>query len=61
MSHCAEDLTLKAAAKNFPDQTPYRGIYVVDVGKAASAWGLIGREIEIAAHEDGIIPEPYAL
>jgi molybdopterin/thiamine biosynthesis adenylyltransferase len=56
------DLDFEKWAKDraFPDQTPYRSLsvrHVLDISRRA---GVPGREIEIAALENGIVPERYA-
>jgi molybdopterin/thiamine biosynthesis adenylyltransferase len=55
-----DDLEEWAEAKTFPDQTPYRSIAVKHVLELARRSGGTGREIEITALENGIVPERYA-
>lgn len=53
---------LKAATRpgELPDGTPYRSLRVGDTAALATAWGISGREVEIAALDHGIVPERYA-
>lgn len=54
------DILLLATAKEFPDKTPYKSLSVANVFSLASRSGASGREVEIAALENGIVPERYA-
>lgn len=54
------DIILLATAKGYPDKTPYRSLSVANVLALAERTGASGREIEIAALENGIVPERYA-
>jgi molybdopterin/thiamine biosynthesis adenylyltransferase len=49
-----------SVAKQYPDKTPYRSISVAHVRQLAAESNRNGREIEIAALENGIVPERYA-
>ncbi len=49
-----------AEARAFPDQTPYRSLSVQHVLGLSRRSGIPGREIEITALENGIVPERYA-
>ncbi len=54
------DIILLATAKEYPDKTPYRSLSVANVLALADRTGMRGGEIEIAALENGIVPERYA-
>ena len=54
------DILLLATHKQFPDKTPYRSLSVEHVQRLAAESGESGREVEIAALENGIVPERYA-
>jgi len=54
------DILLLATAKEYPDKTPYKSLSVANVLSLADRSGMSGREIEIAALENGIVPERYA-
>jgi molybdopterin/thiamine biosynthesis adenylyltransferase len=56
----ASDLEPLAQAANFPDNTPYRRLSVAQIRALAEQTGSSGRIIEIAALENGIVPERYA-
>ncbi|MCU0561189.1 MAG: HesA/MoeB/ThiF family protein [Desulfobacterales bacterium] len=60
MTHPVDDIARRAAAKHFPDQAPYRSISLGQLRDLAAATGLKGRELEIAALENGVVPERYA-
>jgi molybdopterin/thiamine biosynthesis adenylyltransferase len=60
MSISIDDITCAATPRQFPDKTPYRSISVEHVRRLAVESGASGREIEIAALENGIVPERYA-
>jgi molybdopterin/thiamine biosynthesis adenylyltransferase len=49
-----------AEVKTFPDQTPYKSLSVHHVLELSRRPGPSGREIEISALENGIVPERYA-
>lgn len=59
MTHPIDGLAQLAAAKQFPDQTPYQSISAERLRRLAAASGASCRELEIAALEAGIIPERY--
>lgn len=54
------DLEEWTEARTFPDKTPYKSISVKHVLELARRSGGTGREIEITALENGIVPERYA-
>jgi molybdopterin/thiamine biosynthesis adenylyltransferase len=54
------DLEQLSEAKTFPDKTPYKSLSVANVLSLAGRPCMSGREIEIAALENGIVPERYA-
>jgi molybdopterin/thiamine biosynthesis adenylyltransferase len=55
------DAVLKhSTARQFPDETPYTGLSIAKTLKIAASLGVTGREIELAALENEIIPERYA-
>jgi molybdopterin-synthase adenylyltransferase len=54
------DILLLATAKEYPDKTPYKSLSVANVLGLAGRSGASGREIEIAALENGVVPERYA-
>lgn len=54
------DLEALTEAKAFPDQTPYKSLSVKHVLELSGRSGESGREIEITALENGIVPERYA-
>jgi molybdopterin/thiamine biosynthesis adenylyltransferase len=54
------DLEQLSEAKTFPDKTPYRSLPVKHVLELSLQFGASGREIEIVALENGIVPERYA-
>jgi molybdopterin/thiamine biosynthesis adenylyltransferase len=60
MKIARSELEQMAEAKTFPDQTPYRSLSVHHVLELSRRPGLSGRDIEIAALENGIVPERYA-
>ena len=60
MTHPIDDLAHLAVAKHFPDRTPYRSISIDRLRHVAATAGLESRDLEIAALENGIIPERYA-
>jgi len=54
------ELERLSEAKTFPDKTPYKSLSVANVLSLSSRSAVSGREIEIAALENGIVPERYA-
>jgi molybdopterin-synthase adenylyltransferase len=54
------DLEQLSEAKTFPDKTPYKSLSVANVLSLAGRSCMSGREIEIVALENGIVPERYA-
>jgi molybdopterin/thiamine biosynthesis adenylyltransferase len=54
------ELEQLSAAKTFPDKTPYKSLSVANVLRLSGRSGMSGREIELAALENGIVPERYA-
>lgn len=60
MKIARNDLEQLTEAKTFPDQTPYRSLSVKHILELSRRPGLSGREIEITALENGIVPERYA-
>lgn len=54
------DLEQLSEAKTFPDKTPYKSLSIANVLSLAGRSCMSGREIEIAALENGIVPERYA-
>ena len=60
MKIAPHDLEQLSEAKTFPDKTPYKSLSVANVLSLAGRSGMRGREIEIAALENGIVPERYA-
>jgi len=55
-----DELEQRAQDRAFPDGVAFRGISVADVLNLAGAHAVGGREIELAALENGIVPERYA-
>jgi molybdopterin/thiamine biosynthesis adenylyltransferase len=60
MKIAPHELEQLSEAKTFPDKTPYRSLSVANVLSRAGRSGASGREAEIAALENGIVPERYA-
>ena len=60
MKIARSELEQLAEVKTFPDQTPYRSLSVHHVLELSRRPGLSGREIELSALENGIVPERYA-
>jgi molybdopterin/thiamine biosynthesis adenylyltransferase len=60
MTIARSELEALAQAAAFPDQTPYRRLSVRQVQELAQRAGTTGREIELAALENGFVPERYA-
>ncbi len=60
MTRLLDILEQLAVANHFPDQTPYRSISVAHVRQAADTLRVPPREVEIAALENGILPDRYA-
>ncbi|MCU0601309.1 MAG: HesA/MoeB/ThiF family protein [Desulfobacterales bacterium] len=54
------DFERLAEARVFPDKTPYKSLSVHHILDISRRSGAPGREIEIAALENGIVPERYA-
>ncbi len=54
------DLEQLSEAKTFPDKTPYKSLSIANVLSLAGRSCMSGREIEIVALENGIVPERYA-
>jgi molybdopterin/thiamine biosynthesis adenylyltransferase len=54
------DLETLAHAAAFPDETPYQSLAVQKVRELSRQTGMTGREIELAALENGFVPERYA-
>ena len=54
------DLEELAEAKAFPDKTPYKSLSVKHVFELSQRSGASGREIEISALENDMVPERYA-
>ena len=49
-----------SSACQFPDKTPYVGISVAKTGEIAASSGTTGREVELIALDNEIIPQRYA-
>ena len=60
MAITRSDLEVLAQIAAFPDQTPYRSISVRRIAELAQRTGACVREIEVAALENGFVPERYA-
>jgi molybdopterin/thiamine biosynthesis adenylyltransferase len=60
MKIAPHELEQLSETKTFPDKTPYRSLSVANVLGLAGRSGASGREAEIAALENGIVPERYA-
>jgi molybdopterin/thiamine biosynthesis adenylyltransferase len=60
MKIARSELEQLAEVKTFPDQTPYKSLSVHHVLELSRRPGPSGREIEISALENGIVPERYA-
>jgi len=60
MKIARSELEQLAEVKTFPNQTPYRSLSVHHVLELSRRPGLSGREIELSALENGIVPERYA-
>jgi molybdopterin/thiamine biosynthesis adenylyltransferase len=60
MKIAPHELEQLSETKTFPDKTPYRSLSVANVLSLAGRSGASGREAEIAALENGIVPERYA-
>jgi len=54
------DLEKLTEARAFPDKTPYQSLSVKHVLELSRRSGESGREIEITALENGMVPERYA-
>jgi molybdopterin-synthase adenylyltransferase len=53
------DLEPLLHSREFPDKTPYSSLSVEDVLDLSRRSGVSGRQVEIAALENGIVPERY--
>ena len=60
MTIARSELEALAQAAAFPDQTPYLRLSVRQIQELAQRAGMTGREIELAALENGFVPERYA-
>jgi molybdopterin-synthase adenylyltransferase len=60
MNPTSLDFERWAEARVFPDKTPYKSLSVQHILDISRRSGAPGREIEIAALENGIVPERYA-
>jgi molybdopterin/thiamine biosynthesis adenylyltransferase len=60
MTIARSELEALAQAAAFPDQTPYLRLSVRRIQELAQRAGVTGREIELAALENGFVPERYA-
>jgi len=60
MAITRSDLEASAQAAAFPDQTPYQSLSVRRIQDLAQRAGMTGRQIELAALENGFVPERYA-
>jgi molybdopterin/thiamine biosynthesis adenylyltransferase len=54
------DLEELTQAKAFPDKTPYKSVSVEHVLELSRRFGESGRQVEITALENGVVPERYA-
>ena len=52
-------LAKEAGNRMFPDGLPYKSLSIESVDKLSRAFGLSGREVEILALEEKIVPERY--
>jgi molybdopterin/thiamine biosynthesis adenylyltransferase len=55
-----DDIIKHATGRRLPDRTPYQSLSVEDIEKLAHRFNASGRKIELAALENGVIPERYA-
>jgi molybdopterin/thiamine biosynthesis adenylyltransferase len=60
MTLTRDELDAASRTAAFPDQTPYRSISVQRIAELAQRTGAGVREIEVAALENGFVPERYA-
>jgi molybdopterin/thiamine biosynthesis adenylyltransferase len=60
MTITRSDLEVLAQDAAFPDKIPYRSLSVRQIQELAQQAGMSGREIELAALENGFVPERYA-
>jgi molybdopterin/thiamine biosynthesis adenylyltransferase len=60
MKIAPHELEQLSEARTFPDKALYRSLAVKHVLELSRHFGVSGREIEIAALENGIVPERYA-
>ncbi|MGD8259040.1 MAG: HesA/MoeB/ThiF family protein [Desulfobacterales bacterium] len=54
------EILKKSKSKKYPDSTPYTSISVDNIQSISKHLGLSGREIEIAALQQDVVPERYA-
>ncbi len=59
-SEAIERILKHAQPKEFPDKTSYNSISIRHISQLSKALGIRGREIEIMALEQGVLPERYA-
>ncbi len=60
MTITRSDLEVLAQDAAFPDKIPYRRLSVRQIRELAQQTGMSGREIELAALQNGFVPERYA-
>ncbi len=60
MTITRSDLEVLAQDAAFPDKIPYRSLSVRQIQELAQQAGMSGREIELAALQNGFVPERYA-
>jgi molybdopterin-synthase adenylyltransferase len=60
MAITRSDLEARARAAAFPDKTPYQSLSVRQIQTLAQQTGVSGLQIEVAALENGFVPERYA-
>ncbi len=59
MTDLLNRIEVLATTGQLPDGTPYRRISVEDTAALSTAFGMPGRDVEIAALEAGAVPERY--
>lgn len=59
MKPAPHELEQLSEAKTFPDKAPYKSLSVANTLRLAGRSGASGREVEMAALENGIVPERY--
>ena len=59
-SEAIERILKHAQPKEFPDKTPYNSISIKHISQLSKSLGISGREIQIMALEQGVLPERYA-